>query len=91
MMKIEKWITYAEADGKEQNNLGGMGGWFQDGHRWKDYLASYKEEAHPMLETLRKSIIENKIQCTGDEHQNGAKAVPLWDNGKVNTYSFLGC
>jgi len=87
-MKIVKWITYSEARGKKENGLGGMGGWFKDGMRWKDYKNSYKKIAYKMLETLRKSIIENGIKCTGEEHQQGAKAIPLWDNGKVDTYSF---
>lgn len=98
-MKIEKWITYEEAADKEENGLGGMGGWFgarYEGHkllgwdahhRWKDYLDNFKPEAHPMLEELRRSILENKIRCTGAEAQNGYEAIPLWDNGKVDTYS----
>jgi hypothetical protein len=43
---------------------------------------------HPLLEELRRSIIANNIRCTGEQHQNGAVAVPLWSNGKVDTYSF---
>ena len=94
-MKIEKWITYDEAEGKTENGLGGMGGWFgttetgwDAGHRWKDYLDNYQAEVHPMLEELRRSIIEHKIRCTGMEHQNGVHAIPLWDNGRVDTYSY---
>jgi len=53
----------------------------------KDYLDDYKPDVHPMLEVLRRSIIEHKIRCTGEEHQNGSHAIPLWSNGRVDTYS----
>jgi hypothetical protein len=97
-MQVEKWITYAEAAGRGES---GMGGWFGydksaeggDGlpkahHRWVDYLHNFKPEAHAMLEEFRRSIIANNIRCTGEQHQNGATAVPLWSDGKVDTYSF---
>src|ERR1043166_7427088 len=93
-MKIEKWITYDEAEGKAENGLGGTGGWFgksetgwDAGHRWKDYLDDYKPEVHPMREVLRRSIIEHKIRCTGEEQQNGSHAIPLWSNGRLPTKS----
>lgn len=57
------------------------------GHRWKDYLGAFKEEVHPALEELRRSILENNIRCTGSEHQYGHSAVPLWSNDKVDSYS----
>ncbi len=87
-LTIVEWITYSESRGKEENGLGGMGGWFENGMRWKDYKNSYKKIAHSMLETLRKSIIENGIKCSGEAHQGYSSAVPLWSNGKVDTYSF---
>lgn len=88
-VKIIKWITKQEAEGKEENGLGGMGGWFGKEKRWPDYLEKFKKEARPMLEELRKSIIENNIRCTGEEKQeNGWNVVPLWSNGKVDTYSW---
>jgi hypothetical protein len=81
-MKIQKWITYEEAEGREENGLGGMGGWFgydkvnrdaegrrtMVGHRWQDYLDHFKPEAHQLLEELYRSIVANEIRCTGEEH-----------------------
>jgi hypothetical protein len=98
-LKVVDWITYDEAEGKEDLGFGGLGGWFgtheingethwDAGHRWEDYKKSYKEEAWLLLEELRRSIIERQIRCTGEQHQNGYKAVPLWSNGKVDTYSY---
>ena len=94
-LKIVDWITHDAAEGKEENGLGSMGGWFGKdekgwnvGHRWEDYKESYIKDAWPLLEELRRAIIERRIKCTGEMHQNGALAVPLWSNGKVDTYSF---
>ena len=100
-MKIEKWIKYEEAEGKEENGLGGSGGWFgydemnrdaagrwtMSRGRWPDYLDHFEPKVRSMLEELYQSIVANRIRCTGEEHQHGAVAVPLWDNGKVDTYS----
>jgi hypothetical protein len=88
-LKIVKWITNEEAQDKGENGLGGMGGFFENGMRWKDYKEQYVDEVYPMLETLRKSIIKNRIYWTGKAMQNnGYKTVPLWSNGKVDTYSW---
>lgn len=83
-----KFITYSEAENKEELGIGGMGGWFEAGMRWADYLEAWRPKAHPILERLRKEIIKNDIRCTGDQHQNGYPSVPLFANGKVATYSF---
>lgn len=90
-MKLVKWITTEDACDKEENGLGGIGGFFADGMRWKDYLNKYKKDAWPMLEQLRASIIKHRIRCTGEMMQeSGCCVVPLWDNGKVDTYSWRG-
>lgn len=87
-LKVVKWITYAEAEGTLEHVLGGWGGRIEAGARWKDYVADFKDEARPLLEELRRSIIANKIRCTGYEAQNGYAAVPVWSNGTVDLYSF---
>lgn len=88
-MEIEKFIGYSEAELKEENGLGGMGGFFKHGMRWKDYLEVFNENVHADLEKLRKAIIEKNIRCTGEQHQSDFyKSVPLWDNGLVDTYSY---
>lgn len=89
MKKIIEFITYGEAEEKEENGLGGMGGWFSDGHRWEDYIDGYNDEGKQLLEELRRAIIKNGIRCTGDQHQHsGYRSVPLWSDGKVDTYSY---
>jgi hypothetical protein len=89
MKKIKKFITYAESEKYEENGLGGMGGWFSDGHRWEDYIEGYSDEGKQLLEELRSQIIKNQIKCTGDEHQySSIQSVPLWDDDTVDTYSY---
>lgn len=88
-MNIVEWITVNEAADKPEHGLGGMGGFFQDGMRWPEYLACFKPEAHPDLEELRASILTHRIRCTGDQRQNaGGLVVPLWSDGTVDTYSW---
>ena len=86
-MIITKWINYAEAENYEENGFGGLGGFFERGMRWIDYKEGFFIPYHEELEILRKSIIDNKIRCTGSEHQFNYEACPLWDNEKTDTYS----
>lgn len=89
-MKIVKWIDCEKAVNKDSHGLGGFGGFFKKGMRWKDYKKMYKKTYHKELEELRKSIIENRIRCKGSEHQYGNGNAPLWDDGSADTYSYRG-
>jgi len=89
-LKIIKFITEDETGDRQDNHLGGMGGFFQDGMRWKDYKNQYKKIAHANLEELRKKIVENNVRCTGEELQNGYVGIPLWSDDSVSTYSWRG-
>ena len=88
-IKVIKFITFEEALKYEENGLGGFGGIFARGMRWKDYKEIFNEQGRVDVETLRKAIIENDIKCTGEQHQRSDyKSVPLWSNGKVDTYTY---
>jgi hypothetical protein len=87
-MKLIKWIDYSCTRGIEDHGLGGLGGFFEKGMRWEDYLNAFIPEIRNELETLRKSIIDNHIRCTGSDHQNEKGFVPLWDDNTCDTYSF---
>lgn len=87
-MKIVEWIDYEEAEGKEENGLGGCGGFFKKGMRWKDYSKGFTIRGKIKLRILRKEIIKKELKYTGRIHQEGCEAVPLWSNGKVDTYSY---
>ena len=87
-MEIQ-FITYNEASDKEEIGIGGMGGFFEAGMRWEDYIKVFIPDVHDTLNQLRSAIIENNIRCTGDQHQySNYESVPLFPNGKVATYSY---
>ena len=95
-IKVIKWISYEDAEilskigMLKENNIGGLGGWFQDGHRWKDYIRRFKREAHPYQEALRREIIEKNIKYTGEEHQELSQGVPVFSDFTMATYSYRG-
>ena len=97
-MKVDRWISYADADGMPESPLGGMGGWFgagvKDGrshfnepHTWDDYLDNWKE-ARPYAEAVRESVIDLRLWESGDFHQGDDCGVPVFDDGTVATFSF---
>lgn len=57
-------------DNGKKDKVGGLGGFFKDGYRWKDYIDTRPEEHKPYYEALRKFIVENKIRITGQEQDN---------------------
>ena len=87
-IKVEKFIKYDEASKKEQS-LGGLGGFFDNGMRWKEILDCYTEEGQKYCEALRKYIVENKIKRGGDFHQSDEEGgAPLFSDGTTATFSY---
>ncbi len=86
-MKVIKWISYDEAS-KHEHSIGGMGGWFKEGHRWNDLAEGLDDKHKAYYEALRASIIENKIKGGGDWHQDDAEGVPLFEDNTVGTFSY---
>lgn len=87
-MKVVKFVTYMEAGDLPESSLGGLGGFFSHGMRWKDYLAQYVPEVHETLEWLRVAILENEIRCDGYEHQNTTASCPVFEDGTCACYSY---
>ena len=87
-MKVIEWVAY-DYDKPEypQNALGGMGGWFQNGYRFKDYLEEYDESVHPYINAFREAVLEMKLKEGGDWHQNW-DGTPKFDDGTVSTFSY---
>lgn len=89
-----RFITYSEAEKlPEHPTIGGLGGFFQLGMRWTDYLEQcappIDSEGALDLEILRKTIIKQHIKCTGREHQSDIEPyVPLFEDGTVATFSY---
>lgn len=97
MIKVKEWIDYQKSSTYADAPCGGMGGWFgkskdgwDAGHRWKDYIEKYKEEARPYLEAIRESVIENGIRYTGQEHEDRTDGTPLFNDETVAIFSFRG-
>lgn len=98
---VVKWISDRDASAREEA-VGGFGGWFgyeendkseklvKARHRWKDYIAIWTPEAQPYLEAIRASVIARGLRLTGEQHQNSQEGVPLFNDGKVATFSFRG-
>ena len=93
-MNVKKWISYKKAESyKKIVHITGLGGWLnydQKGLRWKDYLKVYDHKAHPYLEAIRQSVLENNIRITGEQHQYGPNGVPLFEDNRVAIFSYRG-
>lgn len=90
-MKVVKMIPYDQAAlivEKHGQTIGGFGGFFDQGMRWKDYVCLFTGEGIERVEALRRYIIDNKIKQGGDWHQSDVHGAPLFSDGKAATYSF---
>lgn len=86
---VVDWVDYNDEKINEcPVSIGGLGGWFESGMRWNDYLESLVEGRKIYAEALRNSIIQNEIRYTGDEHQNASDGVPLFSDGTIGSFSF---
>lgn len=84
---VVDWVSYQDSP-ESEHDLGWMGGWFKDGHRWKDYLNVYKEEVHPYLEALRQEVVSKNIRFGGDVHQHSDDGAPKFSDGSVLRLSY---
>jgi hypothetical protein len=84
---IKDWISYEEAEEKQDIGFG-LGGWFQDGNRWGDYLEMLSPKEIPYYEVLRQEILKRELHEGGDWHQHSGEGVPLFSDDTVMTYSF---
>ena len=89
-MKLNKWISYKEAD-QHEPSIGGWGGWFnaeERGMRWKDFIEEIDEDEREYYEAIRSSAIEKKLRFTGYDHQWNEHGIPLFDDGTVGRFTF---
>ncbi len=84
-MKIDRWISFDEADGMSEA-VGGMGGVW-DGMDRAEYLATWLPEARPYIEAIW-SALDERGAMSGQEHQDSG--VPVFDDGKVASFSMRG-
>lgn len=88
MIKVTQFIDYQDANELPSNSLGGFGGFFQDGMRWKDYLDSREPEEVPYAEGIRAYAIEHNLRTTGEQHQYSPQGVPVFEDGTASTFSY---
>lgn len=82
--KVVGWVSWDEAQSRPKA-VGGLGGWFEDGQRWADYLDIWQEGAHPYLEAIREAVLEGEIKRGGFWHQ--AEGCPVFDDGTAASFS----
>ena len=94
-IKVDRWIEYDKAE--EARAAGtltdcgfGLGGFFQDGMRYYDYIETFKDEALPYIEALRVSIIDKQIRKGGDWHQDSDCGVPVFSDNSAGFFSYRG-
>lgn len=82
---ITEWISFDEAKNRKlPESLGGLGGYFEFGMRWKDYWEPGQEPPH--LIALRDSILKRGIREGGDWHQE--EGVPVFSDGTHASFSY---
>lgn len=86
-MEVIKWLDREDllcTDPKEPS-IGGLGGWVR-GQNWDEYLKNIPEDRRYYYKALRRSIVEKKLRCGGDDHQN--HFIPLFKDGTTGEFSF---
>ena len=86
-MKVKEWTSYDRAQ-EFECGIGGWGGWFENGMRWKDYIEEFDDDKQPYHEAIKDSVIANSSRLTGMEHQNDDHGVPKFDDDTVGLFSF---
>lgn len=85
-IKVVDWISLE--DGGTTISLGGLGGFFENGMRWDNYIEIVKDSPH--LTALREEIIRKGLKENGGWHQYNEAGVPLFSDGSIASYSMRG-
>ena len=87
-MKVIGWIDDDETEEWMDQSIGGLGGFFERGMRWKDYVDMYNEKGKEYAEALRLAILVRGLRYNGSQHQNDPEGVPVFSDGTIATFSF---
>lgn len=87
-MKIDRWISYGEAEGLPEAPMCDWGGWFAEGHRWDDYLAALPDGTSEHAEALRADVVAKRLRLTGEQHQYGDGGVPVFSDGTAGVFTY---
>ncbi len=86
-MKVVEWTNY---DDEREDSFGSLGGFFEDGMRWKDYIAGLNKEGKVLAEALRQEIVAKEIRRGGFWHQcqsGNDDGVPVFSDNTVARFS----
>lgn len=84
---VVKWIPYDHID-ELTPTVGGMGGFFRNGMRWKDYINCINDDYSTYYEALREEIISKALKQGGDWHQEDAHGAPVFSDGVTGSFSY---
>lgn len=88
-MKVIKMIGRADAERlRSKSPPPQLGGFFEEGMRWDDYIERFNEEKVERAEALREYILEHDVRLSGYEHQNSDEGTPMLDDGTIAWFSF---
>jgi len=87
-MKVVDWGSYDELHDTRELSIDTLGGFFDNGMRWCDYISRWGTDAIPYIEALRQEIETNRIRRGGDWHQEDPHGVPIFEDGTIATFSY---
>jgi hypothetical protein len=91
-MKVIKWIAEDDVTEDMEIAFGAMGGWFgrDKRDRWSTYYRSLKDEAKPYAEAIKDDVLRTDRFITGEQHQYSDSGVPIFEDGKIGSFSYRG-
>jgi len=88
-VRVTEWVDYDDID-PSLEDVGSIGGFFENGMRWKDYINEFGENLRPYYQAIRNSVLETNKRICGDQHQNHDDGVPKFSDGCVATFTMRG-
>lgn len=86
-IEVKKWIYSGTTS--NYDILGNcLGGFFQKGMRWKDFISHIDPEKIEYLEAIRKDVIAKGIRITGQQHQDCDDGTPLFNDYSIGIFSW---
>ena len=82
-MIVVEWINTWVG---KKDSIGGMGGWYEHGHRWCHFIEGMLPPDLVYFEALRERVLTDNIRHGGDWHQS--RGIPLFSDGTVALFTF---
>jgi len=85
-IQVVDWVEYNLDVDIRKRSVGGPGGYFCNGMRWKDFLGAEEYDGRKYYKALREAILKNKYEFGGEKHQRDM--APLFNDGTVGFFSY---